>query len=76
MVRQWRWQSRVPANTIVCRPAKPHAQVHRATQEVLQSVQENTTWNRETIVDALQSMEEASEQVFDYLDRILAEKCY
>ena len=53
---------------------KPHAQVHRATQEVLDSIGNDADWDRDTIVQALNSMEEASEQVFEKLDRILAEK--
>ncbi len=53
--------------------ARPHAQVHEATHKVFELLK-NVTTNDEDIPRALESMERASDSVFEYLERILAEK--
>ncbi len=54
--------------------ARPHAEVHEATQRVFSHLQAGGTASEEAINHALDAMEKASDGVFDYLEKILEEK--
>ncbi len=54
--------------------AQPHAEVHDATQVVIENLNSNDPSSEEAITMALENMERASDRVFECLERILEEK--
>lgn len=52
----------------------PHAHVHDATRRVFSLLEIDDDASCTMLTDALDSMEQASEEVFRFLDRILSEK--
>ncbi len=54
--------------------ARPHAEVHQATHDVFQWLQDRSSPGVDGITRALETMERASNSVFDFLDQILKEK--
>ncbi len=53
---------------------KPHALVHQATKRVFDLLESGLDRDDSTIAEALGEMEQGSNGVFEYLDRMLAEK--
>ena len=52
----------------------PHDRVHSATKKIFDFIEDSGN-TKENIQPLIKDMEDASTQVFDILDRVLAEKC-
>lgn len=67
-------QSSFSAMPSFLRLEQPHARVHEATRRVFALLESELASDDGTLADALYEMERGSDGVFEYLDRILAEK--